>query len=120
MHNLIVKRIYDKDLPEGYRILIDRVWPRGMSKVRANLDIWAKEIAPTTELRKWFGHDPEKFDEFKEKYLEELKNNENTGKFIEEVKSALKDQDVLILYSAKDQENNNARVLIQFLKTKIK
>ncbi|MFC6323914.1 DUF488 domain-containing protein [Companilactobacillus baiquanensis] len=120
MHELLMRRIYDKELPEGYRILIDRVWPRGMSKVRANLDIWAKEIAPTAELRKWFNHDPEKFGEFKEKYLAELNANENTDKFIENVKIALKDQDVLILYGAKDQENNNAKVLIQFLKKKIK
>ncbi|WP_125713451.1 DUF488 domain-containing protein [Companilactobacillus kedongensis] len=120
MHELLVRRIYDKELPAGYRILIDRVWPRGMSKVRASLDIWAKEIAPTSELRKWFGHDPEKFTEFKEKYLAELDANENTDKFINEVKSALKDQDVLILYGAKDQENNNARVLIEYLKKKIK
>lgn len=120
MHKLLVRRIYDKELPAGYRILIDRVWPRGMSKVRANLDIWAKEIAPTTELRKWFGHDPEKFAEFKEKYLAELNSNDNTEKFLKEVETALKDQDVLILYSAKDQENNNAKVLIQFLEDKIK
>ncbi|MFD1417689.1 DUF488 domain-containing protein [Companilactobacillus keshanensis] len=120
MHELLVRRIYDKELPAGYRILIDRVWPRGVSKIKADLDIWAKEIAPTSELRKWFGHDPEKFTEFKEKYLAELNANKDTDEFINKVKLALKDQDVLILYGAKDRENNNAKVLIEYLKKKIK
>ncbi|AKP67966.1 DUF488 domain-containing protein [Companilactobacillus ginsenosidimutans] len=120
MNKLIVKRIYDKDLPEGYRILIDRVWPRGMSKVRAQLDLWAKQIAPSADLRKWFSHDPEKFPEFKEKYLAELDANEYTPEFLKSVKSALNEQDVLILYGSKEQTYNNAAVLVPYLNDKIK
>lgn len=120
MHEILVKRIYDKELPAGYRILIDRVWPRGMSKVRANLDLWAKEIAPSTELRKWFHHDPEKFLEFKTKYLQEIADNDYTEEFLKNIHDVLKDKDVLILYGAKDQENNNAKVLMEYLNKKIK
>lgn len=120
MSKLIVKRIYDKDLPAGYRILIDRVWPRGMSKVRAQLDLWAKQIAPSADLRKWFSHDPEKFPEFTKKYRAELDANEATPDFIKSVKSALNDQDVLLLYGSKEQTYNNAAVLSKYLEEKLK
>ena len=115
MTKLILKRIYDKELPEGYRVLVDRLWPRGMSKVRAKLDLWAKQIAPSAELRKWFGHDPEKYTEFKKRYLEEINHNPYTSEFLTEIKSALQEQDVLILYSAKDEEHNDAVVLMEYL-----
>lgn len=120
MNKIIVKRIYDKDLPDGYRILIDRVWPRGMSKVRAQLDLWAKNIAPSADLRKWFSHDPEKYPEFKEKYLQEIEKNDYTSEFLQTVSDALKQQDVLILYGSKEQKYNNASVLIDFLKENVK
>ena len=69
-----LKRIYDAPSPEdGRRVLVDRVWPRGVSKERAELDLWCKDVAPSTELRKWYGHDPEKFEEFRSRYLAELK-----------------------------------------------
>lgn len=73
-HVLQIKRIYDSAQPtDGYRVLVDRVWPRGVSKERADLDRWAKtEVTPTTDLRKWFAHDPAKFDEFKARYIEQL------------------------------------------------
>lgn len=119
MNKLIVKRIYDKELPAGYRILIDRVWPRGMSKVRAQLDLWAKNIAPSAELRKWFSHDPEKFPEFKKRYVEELDANDDTSEFVEQVKSALVEQDVLLLFGSKEQRYNNAAVLVDYLNNKI-
>ena len=119
MNKIIVKRIYDKDIPAGFRILIDRVWPRGMSKERAGLDLWAKQIAPSADLRKWFSHDPEKFPEFKKRYLAEIKENDYTKEFLETVKTALKDQDVLILYGSKEQKYNNAAVLIDFLNQSI-
>lgn len=119
MTKLILKRIYDKELPAGYRVLVDRLWPRGMSKVRANLDLWAKEIAPTAELRKWFGHDPEKYAEFKSKYLAEINNNPYTAEFLTAIRSALKEQDVLILYSAKDEEHNDAVVLMEYLNSNV-
>jgi len=119
MTKLILKRIYDKELPDGYRILVDRLWPRGISKIRAALDLWAKPIAPSSELRKWFGHDPEKYAEFKSKYLIEINNNPYTEEFLDAVKAALKEQDVLILYSAKDEEHNDAVVLMEYLNTKV-
>jgi len=119
MSKLIMKRIYDKELPDGYRVLVDRLWPRGISKVRAALDLWAKEIAPTAELRKWFGHDPEKYSEFKSKYLDEINNNPYTAEFLQELQTALQKQDVLILYSAKDEEHNDAVVLMEYLNSKI-
>lgn len=119
MTKLILKRIYDKELPAGYRVLVDRLWPRGMSKVRAQLDLWAKQIAPSAELRKWFSHDPAKYPEFKNKYLDEINNNPYTEEFLSELKAALKTQDVLILYSAKDEEHNDAVVLMEYLNTKI-
>ncbi|PMD73783.1 DUF488 domain-containing protein [Companilactobacillus nuruki] len=119
MTKLILKRIYDKELPDGYRVLVDRLWPRGMSKVRASLDLWAKQIAPSADLRKWFGHDPEKYAEFKEKYLAEIKGNPYTEEFLTELRKALKKQDVLILYSAKDEEHNDAVVLMEYLNSKV-
>ncbi|KRK77935.1 hypothetical protein FC67_GL001268 [Companilactobacillus alimentarius DSM 20249] len=119
MTKLVLKRIYDKELPAGYRVLVDRLWPRGMSKVRADLDLWAKEIAPSTELRKWFGHDPEKYLEFKNKYLDEINNNPYTQEFLKTIKEALLKQDVLILYSAKDEEHNDAVVLMEYLNSNI-
>lgn len=119
MTKLILERIYDKELPAGYRVLVDRLWPRGMSKVRANLNLWAKQIAPSAELRKWFGHDPAKYAEFKSKYLDEINNNPYTEEFLTELKEALKTQDVLILYSAKDEEHNDAVVLMEYLNTKV-
>ncbi|WP_125565282.1 DUF488 domain-containing protein [Companilactobacillus insicii] len=119
MSKIVLKRIYSKELPDGYRILVDRLWPRGMSKLRANLDLWAKEIAPSPELRKWFSHDPEKFPEFEKKYMDEIEHNDYTKEFVDTVITALKDQDVLILYGAKDEEHNNADVLIKFLNKEI-
>ncbi len=115
MTKIVLKRIYNKELPAGYRILVDRLWPRGMSKLRANLDLWAKDISPTPELRKWFDHDPNKFPEFEKRYLSEIENNDYTKEFVSTVITALKDQDVLILYGAKDEEHNNADVLIKYL-----
>lgn len=109
-----VKRIYDQASPkDGYRVLVDRIWPRGMSKETAALDEWNKEIAPTTELRKWFNHIPERFVEFKTKYKEELslKNDE-----LQRLKAIDKKQNLTLLYSAKDLTNNQAVVLLDVLK----
>ncbi|UBH13379.1 DUF488 domain-containing protein [Macrococcus armenti] len=102
-------RIYDKHIPDGKRVLVDRVWPRGIIKEDAKLDEWLKDIAPSTELRKWFNHDPDKFSEFKKKYREELRNNEAV--------QALKDMKgkVVLLYGAKDEVHNHAIVLKEFL-----
>lgn len=111
-----LERIYTKpaDLT-GYRILVDRLWPRGISKVNAALDWWAKEIAPSKELREWFHHDPALFPEFKQRYLAELAANSFTTEFVTRIKEQLTHQDVILLYGAKDQTDNQAVVLKEYL-----
>ncbi|PWG00119.1 DUF488 domain-containing protein [Levilactobacillus bambusae] len=118
MTTIKVERIYTK--PEdlsGYRILVDRVWPRGISKEVAHLNQWEKDVAPTTELRKWFNHDPEKYPEFKQRYLDELKANPATPAFVTLVKDQLVHKDVILLFGAKDEQDNQAQVLKDFLET---
>lgn len=111
-----LERIYDKpqDL-SGYRILVDRLWPRGISKVNAKLDEWEKEVTPSKELRQWFSHDPQKFSEFKTKYIAELDANPKTAEFTALIADKLKTTDVIFLYGAKDRENNQAVVLKDYL-----
>lgn len=109
-----VKRIYDQASPEdGYRVLVDRIWPRGINKEKAALDEWNKEIAPTTELRKWFNHVPERFVEFIAKYKEELSLKKEE---LRRLKAIDKKQNLTLLYSAKDTINNQAVVLLDVLK----
>lgn len=121
MGKLQIKRVY---LPvtstDGKRILIDRLWPRGISKTKACLDEWNKEIAPSNELRKWFQHDPEKFAEFKQKYLDELKVNPSLKEFVIQIKQALQQENVTLLFSAKDELHNNAVVLQDYLNNEVK
>lgn len=107
-----IERIYTKpaDL-DGYRILVDRLWPRGISKVNAHLDEWLKEVGPSTELRKWFNHDVAKFPEFKKRYLAELKSNPAYHQLLSTVKTQLQTQNVILLYGAKDTEHNQAVIL---------
>lgn len=113
---LKLERIYDKPQDmSGYRILVDRLWPRGISKVNAKLDEWEKEVAPSKELRSWFSHDPEKFPAFKDKYVAELDQNPQTADFIKLINDKLKAGNVILLYGAKDRENNQAVVLKQYL-----
>lgn len=119
MSEIKLVRIYEHDQPAGYRILVDRVWPRGMSKVKAALDLWAKEIGPTKELRQWFNHEDEKFPEFKNKYVGELDKSNFTPEFIQTVKSQLKKQDVLFLYGAKNKEHNQAVVLKEYVQNRL-
>ena len=113
---LKLERIYTKpaDL-NGYRILVDRLWPRGISKIRAALDNWEKSIAPSTELRKWFNHVPDRFPEFKTKYLAELAQNPSTKEFVNLVAEKLKKQNVILLYGAKDQKHNQAIIIYNYL-----
>lgn len=110
------ERIYTKpaDL-DGYRVLVDRLWPRGISKVNAQLASWEKEMGPTTDLRKWFNHEPEKFPEFKKRYVAELEANAALPAFLDLVAEQLTDQDVILLYGAKDEEHNQAAILKGFL-----
>lgn len=109
MFQVKTKRIYDSpEADDGYRVLVDRLWPRGISKEAARLDEWDKSLAPSTELRKWFGHKPELFAEFKERYTEELKVQTAA---LQRMKAILKQQDLCLLYAAKDPEINQAVVL---------
>ncbi|HEX5552268.1 MAG TPA: DUF488 domain-containing protein [Chitinophagaceae bacterium] len=106
---LMIKRAYDTPAKEdGCRILVDRLWPRGLTKEKAALDLWLKDIAPSTELRKWFGHEPAKWGEFKKRYLQELKANKEA---VATLKTQLKKGPVTLLYAARDQEHNEAEVL---------
>ena len=120
MSEIKLVRIYDHEQPAGYRILVDRMWPRGISKVKAALDKWAKQIGPTNELRKWFNHEDEKYPEFKSKYVEELNQNDFTPEFFEMVKKHLEDEDVLFLYGAKNREHNQAVVLKEYVEKKLR
>ena len=112
-------RIYDHEQPAGYRILVDRLWPRGMSKIKANLNEWDKEIGPSKELRQWFNHEDEKYAEFKDKYVAELEKNPFTSKFIKTVREQLNKQNVLFLYGAKNKKHNQAVVLKEFVDNKL-
>ena len=112
---LKLKRIYEKpEKDDGYRILIDHLWPRGISKEKAKIDIWLKEIAPSNELRQWFNHDPKKWLEFQKRYKEELKSKKET---IAELKDIIKkEKKITLLYSAADTEHNNAVALKKILR----
>lgn len=111
--NIVTKRIYEKPLKsDGYRVLVDRLWPRGVSKKDAQIDDWAKSIAPSSELRKWYGHDPGKWDTFKSRYQQELSENPDWDQYISECASHDK---VTLLYSSKEETYNNAGALKAFL-----
>lgn len=108
-----IKRIYEPfDKSDGYRILIDRLWPRGIKKEEAHIDVWMKEVAPSTALRKWFNHDPAKWKTFREKYHNELKDSASLKELFMECS---KHKTATLLYAAKDEEHNNAVVLQQLL-----
>lgn len=110
---LTIKRVYENpSKDDGKRILVDRLWPRGLTKEKAAVDIWLKEIAPSTELRKWFAHDPKKWTEFKRKYLQELEGKKEQVSILN---NYLKNGAVTLLYGAKDQEHNEANVLVELL-----
>lgn len=111
---IVLKRIYDKPEEEdGYRILIDRLWPRGVSKEEAKINLWLKEVAPSNELRKWFSHDVKKWDDFKAKYQKELKGNPAIVQKISQIEK--EEKNVTLLFSAKDEKHNNAVVLKEYL-----
>jgi uncharacterized protein YeaO (DUF488 family) len=109
-----VKRIYDQaDAGDGYRVLIDHVWPRGVSHERARLDDWARELAPSDELRRWFAHDPARFDEFRARYRSELAAQRDR---LRELARRARDGPITILFAARDREHNNAVVLAELLR----
>ncbi|MBX3256903.1 MAG: DUF488 domain-containing protein [Chitinophagaceae bacterium] len=115
---MIIRRVYDEPLStDGYRVLVDRLWPRGLTKEKASLDEWIKDIAPSAALRKWFDHTVELWPEFRKRYTAELKANEDAvNRFINEL---LKQKHITLLYAAKDPDHNNAVVLKQFLEKKM-
>lgn len=111
---LHLKRVYEPAAGgDGFRILTDRLWPRGLSKEKARVDLWAKEVAPSTELRKWFNHDVALWPEFVKRYHTELKNNPALGDLTAELG---KHKTVTLLFGAKDEEHNQAVVLLEYIK----
>ncbi|RDY71780.1 DUF488 domain-containing protein [Halobacillus sp. SY10] len=114
--SIVLKRIYDDEKQTGgYRILIDRVWPRGISKEKAQLDEWAKELTPTSSLRQWFNHDPDKFNEFESKYKKELHQSEEAKSKKKELQEIAQNHRVVLLYGAKNEKHNHAIVLKDWL-----
>lgn len=108
-----IKRVYDEITEsDGSRILVDRLWPRGLSKDKAKIELWLKDIAPSDDLRKWFGHDPEKWVEFKHRYYEELNDKKELIDMIIEKSQSVA---VTLLYGAKDEKYNNAVALKEFI-----
>ena len=108
-----IKRVYEHPEPnDGYRVLVDRLWPRGVAKANASVDLWLRDVGPSNELRKWFGHVPERFAEFATKYRGELDDNAA----VKELREVIASHDtVTLVYSAKDEEHNQAVVLAGYL-----
>jgi uncharacterized protein YeaO (DUF488 family) len=107
------KRVYElASADDGYRVLVDRVWPRGVSKEDAAVDEWARELAPSTELRKWFAHKPERFEQFRRRYRDELSAREDE---IESLRTRGRKETVTLLFGARDVEHNNAVVLAELV-----
>lgn len=114
--SLKILRVYDlTDETPGCRVLVDRLWPRGLQKEALRLDRWAKEIAPSPKLRKWFGHAEERFDEFASLYSAELEGSEEAHAFSRDMARVLEKQDVLLLYAAKNSACNHALILRDWL-----
>ncbi|HRP52868.1 MAG TPA: DUF488 family protein [Fluviicola sp.] len=112
--NIHIKRIYEKpDLADGYRILIDRLWPRGIRKETASIDEWSKDLAPSSELRKWFNHQDERFEEFQKRYIEELTKKQE---LILKIIALSRIKPITLLYGAKNKTHNQAVVLLDYLK----
>jgi len=112
-----LKRVYDPPATsDGRRILVDRIWPRGITKADLQIDAWLKDLAPSTELRKWFGHDPAKWDEFRKRYAGEL---EQRSEALEELLEKARAGHVTLVFSAKDTEHNNAVALREHLERRL-
>src|SRR5690242_18165908 len=115
MLKIAIKRVYESASPgDGARILVDRIWPRGISKEKAHLTLWLKEIAPSTKLRQWFGHKPARWAAFQERYRGELDANPEA---VARLRAALAKKGGTLLYAARDEEHNQARVLAEYLRT---
>ena len=110
-----LKRAYERPATnDGMRVLVDRIWPRGVSKEDARVDMWLKQIAPSRQLRKWFGHDPEKWSEFRKKYFEELQQKDDE---LSPLREKLKNGRVTLVYGSKEQRYNNAVALKEYLQS---
>jgi len=107
------RRVYEPPAPEdGTRVLVDRLWPRGLTKEEARIDWWARELAPSDKLRRWFGHAPARYREFVERYRLEL----NSGEAIARLKALAVENTVTLVYAARDERHNNARALVEILR----
>jgi uncharacterized protein YeaO (DUF488 family) len=112
--NVQAKRAYEPAAnSDGYRVLIDRIWPRGVSREEAHLDEWARELAPSTKLRRWFGHDPARFDEFRRRYTAELADQEHK---LRELRRRAREGALTLVYGARDTDHNDAVVLAEVLR----
>ncbi len=113
-----LKRAYETPSPaDGPRVLVERLWPRGLSKEKADVDVWLKEVAPSTELRRWFGHDPAKWEEFRRRYREELRERPEE---LQSLRSLVEAGPVTLVYGSRDQEHNAATVLNEMLESDLK
>lgn len=111
-----IKRVYEKpEREDGIRILVDRLWPRGLTKEKARVDVWLKDIAPSTELRKWFGHEPSRWKEFRERYREELHRNKPA---VSSLQDYLKKGEVTLVYGTRDEDHNEAILLKELFDSK--
>jgi uncharacterized protein YeaO (DUF488 family) len=114
MMDVRIKRAYEPPTAsDGYRVLIDRIWPRGVTREEAHLDEWARELAPSSELRRWFSHDPAKFDRFRRRYRDELADHEDK---LRELRRRARRGPLTLVYSARDTEHNDAVVLAELLR----
>ena len=111
--SLRIQRVYEAPAKEdGTRVLVDRIWPRGLSKQEAAIDEWMKEIAPSSALRSWFGHDPQRWPEFREQYFKELGSSADP---VSRLVALMSDRPVTLLFAARDTERNNAVALVQYI-----
>lgn len=110
------ERIYEASKGDGFRILVDRLWPRGLRKDEAEVDLWLKDIGPSNELRKWFGHDPARWNEFREKFFKEL---DQKNELIDQVIAKAEEGNVVLLFGAKDKVHNNAVALKDYIESRM-
>ena len=121
MKQIFLKRVYDPfDEGDGCRVLVDRLWPRGISKENARLDFWLKDVAPSTKLRKEFNHMHEKYEEFRTQYLQELREEPLNSQAVEQIIQLAADRNVTLLYGAKDPVYNHAHVLLEEINRRAK
>ena len=112
---ITIKRIYETpSRDDGLRVLVDRLWPRGMSKEKARVDLWLRDISPSNELRKWYNHDPQKWNEFKEKYFAEIEAQKG---LLEPLRKKIKEEKITLLFGSKELQINNATALKEYLET---